>query len=227
MAIPTIRPYAMPTETNLESERIGWRLEPARAVLLIHDMQRYFVRPFPADRSPVVPLLAHLSALLRAARAAAVPVVYTTQPGRMSKRERGLLLDFWGAGMASEPADRDIVPEIRPEPGDVLVEKRRYSAFHGTRLDELIRGRNRDQLIIGGVYAHIGCLATACGAFTRDIQPFLVADAIADFTAIDHRLALRQAARTCAMTPLTDQILTAFDVRTDPISIGGRPGQRT
>ena len=72
---------------------------------------------------------------------------------------------------------------------------------------QLLRERGCDQLIICGVYAHIGCLATATDGFMRGVQPFVVADATADFSEQDHVVALRQVARTCGVVTTTDELL--------------------
>jgi trans-2,3-dihydro-3-hydroxyanthranilic acid synthase len=207
MGIPPIRRYPMPEQDDLPLPVPAWRPEPDRAVLLVHDMQRYFVDLLPRNDSPTVDLLANVARLRRAATAAGIPVLYTAQPGRVGRAERGLLHDFWGPGMGTDPAVREIVPEVAPAPGDVVVRKHRYSAFHDTNLAALLRGYRRDQLVICGVYAHIGCLATALDAYSRDIEPFLVADAVADFSAADHRFALDHAARTCAVVVRTADLL--------------------
>jgi bifunctional isochorismate lyase/aryl carrier protein len=212
MGIPPIRPYPMPTEADLPVNVPSWRPDPDRAVLLVHDMQRYFVDMFPAGASPVVELLANVNRIRHAAAQLRVPVVYTAQPGRVSRPERGLLFDFWGAGMSTDPRVREVAAEVRPGPDDIVVEKRRYSAFHDSPLAGILQAHGRDQLLVCGVYAHVGCLVTACDAFTRDIQPFLVADAVADFSARDHRMTLEYAARTCAVVLTTGQLLAALHV---------------
>ena len=78
-----------------------------------------------------------------------------------------------------------------------MIEKRRYSAFFDTPLQDMLTEQGRDQLIVTGIYGHIGCLTTAVDGFMRGVQPFVVADAIADFSRTDHETALRQVARTC------------------------------
>lgn len=225
MGIPAILSYPMPTSTDVPESVAGWRPDPRRAALLIHDMQNYFVDFFPSGQSPVVELLANVVALRRAAVAHRIPVIYSAQPGPMTPRERGLLLDVWGPGMSADDRARRIVAPLAPAPGERVVTKRRYSAFHGTGLRSLLQHLGRDQLIVCGVYAHIGCLTTATDAFSYDIEAFLVVDAVADFTPEYHRMALRYAAQRCAVTLTADEVLD--DLRRQPEITAGRADLRT
>ncbi|RFU86769.1 isochorismatase family protein [Streptomyces triticagri] len=202
--LPTVEAYALPTREDLPRNTVDWKLDPDRAVLLVHDMQRYFLAALP-DRLRAG-LLHNTSTLRERCAAAGVPVAYTAQPGRVSRSERGLLMDFWGPGMRTGDDDREVVPELAPAGGDWVLTKRRYSAFHRSGLLERMRDAGRDQLVLCGVYAHIGVLATAIEAFGHDIQPFLVADALGDFSASDHRLALDYTARRCGMTVLAEEV---------------------
>lgn len=204
--IPPTEPYPMPTPRDMPPNIADWSADPGRAVLLVHDMQRYFVRPLPAP-SPGDELVANTSALRRRCAALGVPVAYTSQPGDMSERQRGLLRDFWGPGMRAAPADRQVIEALAPAPQDWKVTKWRYSAFFHSGLLERMRGAHRDQLIICGVYAHIGVLMTAVDAFTNDIEVFLAADAVADFSPGLHRMALEYAAQCCAVVLPAREVL--------------------
>ncbi|WP_275461251.1 isochorismatase family protein [Streptomyces noursei] len=208
MALPAIAPYPLPTPDELPANRVAWTVDPARAVLLVHDLQQHFLSAFPAGRQPVTGLLANSARLLRQCRRLGVPVVYSAQRGGQTPEERGLQLDFWGPGVADDPAALAMPTEVAPEPGDTVLTKWKYSAFVRTELDRLLRESGRDQLVIVGVYAHIGVLMTACDAWMRDVQAFVVADAVADFSRDDHDLALRWAAGRCAVVTTTDTVFT-------------------
>ncbi len=208
--IAPIAPYDLPAEEDADQDRTGWRPDPRRAALLIHDMQRYFLRPFRQDTPPLTVVLPNAVQLRETCASLGVPVFYTAQPGDMTEDQRGLLGAFWGAGMAAAPEDRRIVDELTPDEADQVLTKWRYSAFQRTPLLERLRAAGRDQLIVCGVYAHLGCLITTVDAFSHDIQPFLVTDAVADFNADDHRLAVSYAAHACAATPTTKQVVEAL-----------------
>ncbi|MEV0533895.1 isochorismatase family protein [Kitasatospora sp. NPDC050463] len=215
--IPPIAPYPMPTAADLPRNTARWTVDPARAVLLVHDMQRYFLRPFPeAVRDQLV---GNAARLRERSAALGIPVAYTAQPGGMTEEQRGLLKDFWGPGMRVDPVDRQVVEPLEPAPDDWVFTKWRYSAFFRSDLLERMRERGRDQLVICGVYAHVGVLMSAVEAFTNDIQPFLVADATADFSEEYHRLALDYAAQRCAVVVTADEVLARL--RPSAVAAGG------
>lgn len=87
-----------------------------------------------------------------------------------------------------------------------MLTKWRYSAFFRSDLLARMRDQGRDQLIVCGVYGHVGVLATALDAFTNDIESFLVADAVGDFSAAYHRLALDYAAARCSVVTSTEEV---------------------
>jgi len=203
--IPTIEPYPMPTAAELPQNTARWGVDPDRAVLLIHDMQRYFLRPVP---DPLRYTLVETIRRLRERCAAVdIPVAYTAQPGGMTESQRGLLVDFWGPGMRTSSVDREVVDALVPAPRDWLLTKWRYSAFVRTGLAERMQASGRDQIVLCGVYAHVGVLATAVDAFSRDIETTLVGDAVADFSPRHHHLALEYAAARCAVVTTAKEIL--------------------
>jgi bifunctional isochorismate lyase/aryl carrier protein len=204
MALPTISAYPLPTADELPASRVAWTVDPARAVLLVHDLQQHFLSAFPAGEQPLTGMLDNVARLLKEARRLGVPVVHSAQRGGQTPEERGLQLDFWGPGVADDAKALASPPTVAPEPGDTVLTKWKYSAFVRTELDRLLEGR--DQLVIVGVYAHIGVLMTAADAWQRDIQAFVVADAVADFSRADHDMALRWAAGRCAVVTTTDAI---------------------
>lgn len=208
--IPTVGSYGMPAHGDLPVNTVDWTLEPHRAVLLIHDMQQYFLRPFGRQSPLFDELLANITHLRDVCAAAGVVIAYTAQPGGMTREQRGLLRDFWGDGMSVDETDREIIPELTPRDEDWVFTKWRYSAFHKSDLAARLRDCGRDQMIVCGVYAHVGILMTACDAFSHDVETFLVSDAIADFTRADHVMTLEYAASRCAMVQSTDRIASAL-----------------
>jgi isochorismate hydrolase len=210
VGLPAIEPYPMPRADELPARIPAWRPDRGRSALLIHDMQSYFLRPFPDGVSPHEALMSNVGALRARCGELGIPVAYTAQPGGMTSEERGLLSSFWGEGMGVDPLDREIVAPLAPAPDDWLLTKWRYSAFFRTGLLDRLRENDRDQLIVCGVYANIGVLMSAVEAFTNDIETFLVADGIADFTEESHWLALRYAAGGCAVVDTTERVLAAL-----------------
>jgi bifunctional isochorismate lyase / aryl carrier protein len=220
MAIAAIKPYPMPSVAELPSNHAVWEPDAKRCALLVHDMQQYFVEPFTVDASPVNELIANITALRQHCADLAIPVFYTAQPGAQSADERGLLRDFWGAGIGAEREVTRVVSPLMPGEYATVVVKHRYSALHRTRLLEELRDHGRDQLIICGIYAHIGCLATALDAFMNDVQPFMVADAVADFSATDHAMALEYTARCCAVVMSAGQTMQALSRGPQRVPVG-------
>ncbi|WP_264273073.1 isochorismatase family protein [Duffyella gerundensis] len=207
MTIPKLADYALPDAADLPQNKVQWAFEPPRAALLIHDMQDYFLN-FWGENSPMIQqVVENIARLRRYCKAQGVPVFYTAQPNEQSDADRALLNDMWGPGLNKHPEQQKVAAALAPDADDHVLVKWRYSAFHRSPLEETLHEMGRDQLIICGVYAYIGCLTTATDAFMRNIKPFMVADALADFTREEHMMALTYTAGRSGRVVMTRDLM--------------------
>ena len=159
------------------------------AVLLVMDVQREIVERFGDDPG----YLSRLSQAITAARAAAVPVVYVTigfRPGHpeISPRNRTFAAAAAsGAYLEGSPAT-EIHPAVAPAPGDVVVTKRRVSAFAGSDLDLVLRGLGAGTLVLTGIATSGVVLSTLRYAADQDYQLVVLADACLDADPEVHRV---------------------------------------
>lgn len=207
MTIPKLADYALPDAADLPQNKVKWAFEPPRAALLIHDMQDYFLN-FWGENSPMIQqVVENIARLRRYCKAQGMPIFYTAQPNEQSDADRALLNDMWGPGLNKHPEQQKVAKALAPDADDHVLVKWRYSAFHRSPLEEMLHEMGRDQLIICGVYAHIGCLTTATDAFMRNIKPFMVADALADFTREEHMMALTYTAGRSGRVVMTRELM--------------------
>ena len=210
MAIPKLQGYALPTALDLPENKVDWAFEPARAALLIHDMQEYFLNFWGDDSEMMETVVANIAALRDFCKKNGIPVYYTAQPKEQSDEDRALLNDMWGPGLTRSPEQQRVIAALAPDDADTVLVKWRCSAFHRSPLEQMLKESGRNQLIITGVYAHIGCMTTATDAFMRDIKPFFVADALADFSRDEHLMSLKYVAGRSGRVVMTDELLPSI-----------------
>jgi ureidoacrylate peracid hydrolase len=83
---------------------------------------------------------------------------------------RGKLLTFgtW---------DFQIVDELAPQPADIVIVKSRYSGFHGTSLDSVLRGSGIRNLLFVGIASNVCVESTIRDAYFNEYWPVMIADA--------------------------------------------------
>ncbi|MBF9002468.1 MULTISPECIES: isochorismatase family protein [Vibrio] len=218
MAIPKLNSYSLDNLMLGVENKVDWTLNPDKAVLLIHDMQQYFL-DFYADEALKSTLIERVKNIKEACKAQGIPVVYTAQPGDQDPADRALLTDFWGTGLIDDDSITRVVPELAPQADDIVYTKWRYSAFKRSDLLSMMQETGRDQLIIVGVYAHIGCMLTAADAFMYDIQAFFVSDSLGDFSREEHIHALNYVSKRCGFVTTYDDVIRGVQVKTQGTGI--------
>jgi ureidoacrylate peracid hydrolase len=135
-----------------------------------------------------------IGTILTAARAAGVQVVYlqtgykpdlSNGGGDSSpnpRKETALCLmrarpELKGKLLVEGTWDFEIVPELKPQPRDLVVLKTRYSGFAGTTLDSVLRAREIRYLFFVGIATNVCVESTLRDAYFHEYWPILVTDA--------------------------------------------------
>jgi nicotinamidase-related amidase len=158
-------------------------------VLLVMDVQRGVVERFAENHR----YLQRLSGAVTAARGAGIPVVYVTigfRPGHpeISARNRSFSAIAASGGFAEGGPATEIHPAVAPAPGDLLVTKRRVSAFTGSDLAVLLRGLGAGTLVLSGIATSGVVLSTLRQAADLDYRLVVLADGCLDADPEVHRV---------------------------------------
>jgi ureidoacrylate peracid hydrolase len=125
--------------------------------------------------------------LLAAGRAAGIPVIYTRSVQRsdgadVTPRMHRLLATITRDGASPLPAPGvdsvEIMDEVAPEPGDIVIDKLRWDAFHYTELDPVLRNLGARRLIIAGLQTNVCVETTARAAMMRNFEVAVPEDAV-------------------------------------------------
>lgn len=164
-------------------------INPQAALLLI-DMQkesRYGIEG-------VDEAVAAAEGVVAACRTAGVPVVYTRHVNR--RDGVGVSIDevFDSEGVPvyyrAETDSITILGALEPQPGDAVIDKHRWSGFHGTPLDLILRSVGARELFIGGFTTDCCVLTSVFDAYARDYRISLVPDMCAATNMGSHRAAV-------------------------------------
>lgn len=161
--------------------------------LLVMDLQQKMMESAPDAKT----LLANAAKAIDAARKAGIPVIYVTLSFRAGHPEISASNAIFSHVKQSSPVlftegdESTIIPqEIAPQPGEILVHKKRISAFSGNDLEMLLRAAKAEHLVLAG-YATSGIvLSTVREAFDKDYKQTVLADACADPDAETHQFLL-------------------------------------
>ncbi|MBT8767665.1 cysteine hydrolase family protein [Metapseudomonas boanensis] len=132
--------------------------------------------------------------LIDAARAASIPIIYTRHINNADASDLppGEPLDALGrpASYCAGTRQVEILPRLAPQPGDPVIDKPRYSAFHRTELDAQLKRLGVSRLMVSGVLTDACVLSTVLDAFALGYRVDLIADACTSTTSAAHYSAL-------------------------------------
>jgi nicotinamidase-related amidase len=187
-------------------------LRPADTALLVIDMQRDFlVAGAPAQTVGGLALVPRINRLTRAARQAGVPVIFTHERHRSDLSDFGIELEYERVHCLEGTPGAELVAGLEVEPRDYHVtSKRRYDAFQGTDLHELLRSLQIGVLVVTGVCTDVCVSATVQRARCLDYRVFLVRDGVAATSRARHEAALLCLGHVFARLTTTAAVLAAF-----------------
>ena len=177
--------------------------------LVVIDLQKGIAsRPVQPHSLDVV--IKNASRLVRAFRNNAMPVCLVhvvSTPETMLKVKSDE--SFSRAG--SIPPDwSEFVPEVAPVATDIVIGKKQWGAFYGTDLELQLRRRGMDTIVLCGIATDYGVESTARFAYEYGFQQVFCEDAMASYTAEQHRAAVTFVLRRLGRVRTTDEILAAI-----------------
>jgi len=195
---------------------VDFAVVPERTALINVDLQNCFVQGYPisAPDGPVV--LERVNRLAAVCRAAGILVIHTSHVLRPDGSNTGVLGEMAppvkegiiNKGSESAALHAGLVVDAR----DILLDKPRFGAFHGTDLELILRSRGIDTIIISGIATNVCCETTAREAMVRDFHVLFLSDGTTTFGMGNASAAELQKATLATLGSLFAQVLTVDEM---------------
>jgi ureidoacrylate peracid hydrolase len=200
------------------------KVDPGHTALLVIDVQNDFCASggfydrTGSDTIRIQAMIPRLQQLLIEAREAQVPVIFVAAgygEAYLSSTDRERYLRLYGQVMpVCRPGTWGAeFYEVAPRHGEPVIVKRRYSAFHGTDLEVLLRNLGIRTLVVLGVATNVCVEAAARDAFMRDYYVVVVSDCTAARDENFHRSALANIEAHFASVVAAEAIVGAWKAR--------------
>jgi NAD(P)-dependent dehydrogenase (short-subunit alcohol dehydrogenase family)/nicotinamidase-related amidase len=166
-------------------------LDPRTTALVLVDIQKAILGfPLaPYSGADLVPVCAQLAKRFRAAGAAVVLTNVTWSSNFADALQQPVDRPMGGPSVLPKEWS-DFPSELDQSPGDIVITKRQWGAFHGTELDLQLRRRGIKTIVIGGIATNMGVESTARQAWEHGYEIVFAQEAISSVDANLHKFAM-------------------------------------
>ncbi len=194
--------------------------DPHKSAVLVIDLANDFVyaggviadaggAEYQSRAQSIIPTLQRL---LDAARETGVTVVFTTDAHTLDDSE----LKKWPPHAMKGTHEAQIVADLKPVPGDLVIEKVTYSPFVSSEIDRELRSRGIERLYVTGLHTDCCARHTSGDAFQRGYDLVWVTDVLQAFTQEAHEQGIEYFKAWYASDPdrqlrTTDQVIAEWE----------------
>ena len=157
-----------------------------KKAIIVADMLNDFVtgRLGSVRAQKIVPNIANL---IKKARKQGIPIIYLRDVHTPTDRE----MKIWGEHAMKGTKGSEIIPELKPESADIVIEKRWYGGFPNTGLPEILKKMGIDTLIFTGVSTDICIQNDVAFAYFSGFDTIVLRDSTASIDEEAHEYALK------------------------------------
>lgn len=180
-----------------------------RPLLLVVDMQNDFLDKWPAARREC--LLRSTCDLISSMRSRGHPIVWVRQEFEPDLRDAFLAMKTNHNSITIRGTRGcEIAGELSIAPSDPVVVKKRFSAFFGTRLEEILAQLRPDTLVLAGINTHACIRTTAIDAYQRDWPVIIARDCVGSWDEEHHAITMTYLQREIARAMTNHEIEAAL-----------------
>jgi nicotinamidase-related amidase len=185
-------------------------LDPKSTALVLIDLQKGIAgrSTAPHTSGDVISKAVLLADAFRARGSMVVLVRVTFAADGSDRLKMPTDVQFPAMQLAADWAD--IVPELGPKPGDIVVTKRQWGAFYGTDIELHLARRGIKTIVIGGISTNFGVESTARDAYERAYALVFAEDATSAMDAVAHTFAMTNIFPRLGLVRQTSDVLKAF-----------------